>query len=75
MVSTGSAKSIPREMAVLFKWRLICPNARTCGREVNSMPAEIVFYTNPMSRGGIVHWMLEELGAPYRTEVLEYGTR
>ena len=38
------------------------------------MPAEIVFYTNPMSRGGIVHWMLEELGAPYRTEILEYGT-
>jgi glutathione S-transferase len=38
------------------------------------MPAEIVFYTNPLSRGGIVHWMLEELGVPYRTEILEYGT-
>jgi glutathione S-transferase len=38
------------------------------------MTAEIVFYTNPMSRGGIVHWMLEELGEPYDTEVLEYGT-
>lgn len=38
------------------------------------MAAEIVFYTNPMSRGGIVHWMLEELGVPYDTEVLEYGT-
>lgn len=37
------------------------------------MQREIVFYTNPMSRGGIVHWMLEELGAPYRLEVLEYG--
>jgi len=36
--------------------------------------AEIVFYTNPMSRGGIVHWMLEELGEPYDTEVLDYGT-
>jgi glutathione S-transferase len=35
---------------------------------------ELVFYTNPMSRGRIVRWMLEEVGAPYRTEVLEYGT-
>lgn len=39
------------------------------------MPAfdEIVFHTNPMSRGRIVRWMLEETGQPYRTEVLEYG--
>lgn len=37
------------------------------------MSDEIVFYTNPMSRGRIVRWMLEELGRPYRTEVLEYG--
>lgn len=35
---------------------------------------ELVFYTNPMSRGRIVRWMLEEVGQPYRTEVLEYGT-
>jgi glutathione S-transferase len=34
----------------------------------------LVFYTNPMSRGRIVRWMLEEVGAPYRTEVLNYGT-
>jgi len=33
---------------------------------------EIVFYTNPMSRGRLARWMLEEVGAPYRTEVLEY---
>ncbi|MBB3183022.1 glutathione S-transferase [Halomonas fontilapidosi] len=37
-------------------------------------PAELTFYTNPLSRGGIVHWMLEELGVPYRTVTLEYGT-
>lgn len=35
---------------------------------------DIVFYTNPLSRGAIVHWMLEEIGVPYRTETLEFGT-
>jgi glutathione S-transferase len=39
------------------------------------MADEIVFYTNPMSRGRIVRWMLEELGEPYRTEIMEYGPR
>ncbi len=38
------------------------------------MTDELVFYTNPMSRGRIVRWMLEEVGQPYRTEVLDYGT-
>jgi glutathione S-transferase len=39
-----------------------------------SMADELVFYTNPMSRGRIIRWMLEEVGVPYRTEILEYGT-
>ena len=34
---------------------------------------ELVFYTHPQSRGRIVHWMMEELGEPYRTVWLEYG--
>ena len=34
---------------------------------------EIVLYTNPMSRGRMARWMLEEVGQPYRTEVIEYG--
>ncbi|HVN02236.1 MAG TPA: glutathione S-transferase family protein [Caulobacteraceae bacterium] len=38
------------------------------------MADELVFYTNPMSRGRIVRWMLEEVGQPYRTEVLDYAT-
>jgi glutathione S-transferase len=33
---------------------------------------EIVFYHNPQSRARIVHWMLEEVGAPYRTELLRF---
>jgi glutathione S-transferase len=38
------------------------------------MADELVFYTNPMSRGRIVRWLLEELGQPYRTELLDYGS-
>ena len=34
--------------------------------------AELIFYTNPQSRGRIVRWMLEELGQPYETEVVPY---
>ena len=38
------------------------------------MDTELVFFTHPQSRSSIVHWMLEEVGAPYRIEVKEYGT-
>jgi glutathione S-transferase len=38
------------------------------------MTEDLVFYTNPMSRGRIARWMLEEVGQPYRTEVLDYAT-
>jgi glutathione S-transferase len=37
------------------------------------MTDELIFYTNPMSRGRIVRWMLEEVGQPYRTELIEFG--
>ncbi|KRG65016.1 glutathione S-transferase [Stenotrophomonas humi] len=40
---------------------------------MSSAAEEIVFYTNPQSRGRIVRWMLEEVGQPYRTEVLSFG--
>src|SRR5277367_4122933 len=36
------------------------------------MSEEIVFYHNPMSRGRMVHWMLEEIGAPYRIELISF---
>jgi glutathione S-transferase len=35
------------------------------------MSDEIVFYHNPMSRARMVHWMLEEVGAPYRIELVD----
>jgi glutathione S-transferase len=35
--------------------------------------ADLIFYTNPQSRGRIVRWMLEELGQPYETEVIDYA--
>ena len=37
------------------------------------MADDLIFYTNPMSRGRIVRWMLEEIGQPYRTEIVKYG--
>jgi len=33
---------------------------------------QVVLYTNPQSRGRIVHLMLEELGAPYELKVLDF---
>ena len=36
--------------------------------------ADIEFYTNPISRGQIVRWMLEEVGQPYETEILDYSS-
>ena len=38
------------------------------------MADELVLYTNPMSRGRIVRWMLEEVGQPYKAEIIEYAS-
>lgn len=35
---------------------------------------QLEFFTNPMSRGQTVRWMLEEVGQPYETHVLDYAT-
>ncbi len=38
------------------------------------MSDSIIFYTNPMSRGQIVRWALEEAGVEYEQRLLDYGT-
>lgn len=35
----------------------------------------ITLYTHPMSRGRIARWMLEEAGADYQVEIVNYGPR
>lgn len=36
--------------------------------------SDLTLYTNPQSRGRIAHWMMEEVGEPYTTVWLDYGT-
>jgi predicted DNA-binding transcriptional regulator YafY/glutathione S-transferase len=49
-----------------------CPPSKA-PKEI-AMTPELTFYTNPMSRGSIVHWLLEEIGTPYTIVVKDYGT-
>lgn len=37
------------------------------------MTDSLVLYSNPMSRGRIARWMLEEVGQPYEVRFLDYG--
>lgn len=37
------------------------------------MTVPLTLYTNPRSRGRIARWMLEEVGAPYDTVLLDYA--
>jgi glutathione S-transferase len=38
------------------------------------MADDLVLYSNPMSRGRVARWMLEEIGVPYEVKFLDYGT-
>ena len=38
------------------------------------MSNALTFYTHPMSRGRVVRWMLEEVGQPYDTVLLDFAT-
>ena len=35
--------------------------------------ADLILYSNPMSRGRVARWMLEEIGQPYEVRYLDYG--
>ena len=37
------------------------------------MSEPLALYTNPMSRGRIARWMLEEVGEPYRVEIVDFS--
>lgn len=73
-----------RRQTLLKEWRrnmlTEADSVLAYGRRVSAkaegmpMTKELVFYTNPQSRALIVHWMLEEIGAPYSVEVKDYGT-
>ena len=39
------------------------------------MTDEVLLYYNPRSRARIAHWMLEEIGAPYRIELVRFDQR
>lgn len=38
------------------------------------MAKQLILYTNPMSRGRIARWMLEEAGAAYEVVLLDYAS-
>lgn len=38
------------------------------------MADTLTLYTNPMSRGRIARWMLEEVGQPYETVLIDFAT-
>ena len=35
--------------------------------------AELILYSNKLSRGRAVHWLLEEMGLPYQATWLDFG--
>ncbi len=35
--------------------------------------SDLIFYTNPMSRGRIARWMLEEVGEPYDVRLVDWA--
>ncbi len=52
--------------------KLCHTSSRQFGVLEGTMSDEILFYYNPMSRARIVHWMLEEVGTPYRMELISF---
>src|SRR5580704_9542670 len=53
---------------------LIRSPSKAADAKASAMSDDLIFYTNPMSRGRIVRWMLEEVGEPYQTKIMDYAT-
>jgi glutathione S-transferase len=54
--------------------RHVRDGGKRTSRKDDPMAKDLIFYTNPMSRGRIVRWMLEEVGQPYDTVILDYAS-
>src|SRR6516162_11653382 len=39
-----------------------------------AMADQLVLYTNPMSRGRVARWRLEEIGEPYKVELVDHAS-
>lgn len=79
------AVHVPRRRKALEKeWReiMLTKTDSTCRytpsvsgeTKGKAMTKELILYTHPRSRGAIIHWMLEEIGAPYKIEIKHFGT-
>ena len=67
--STADHSKLNTEQRLLVRWVI----AIFFDQQKGTMMT-LTLYTNPQSRGQIIRWMLEEVGAPYDTVLLDYGT-
>lgn len=55
-----------------FRFNTTRSRPRPAGQQDDPM-SSLTLYSNPMSRGRIARWMLEEIGHPFDVQIVEYG--